>query len=249
MSFKRLKTDINGGFPLVLDDVRILQGELSYAFYEYLDNICPADGAVWISGGNFPTTFSLGIGAGVAYIKTLNQLVNVSGNTLAGFSGTTTFLRPAASTFDSAGLKTFQNGTSNNTYELPQYTINTGTAGAGDIVLNDWVYLHQIFGNGIVTFNAGISNTGTFRIIPQGKNLTVICGTINGPAGNRTTDEDLFSINADIFDVDGNNITLAIDGTGAHNIPVTMNGGLVTARFGTVNGEYPLSFVITGYIS
>jgi hypothetical protein len=250
MSFTRLKTDINGGFPLVLDDVRVLQAELSYPMRDYLNNICPTDGAVFLSGGKFPAgILTTGIEGGVAYIKAINAFVNVIGNNSATWDGTSTFLRATTSIFDSDGLKTFQNGSSNNTYELPRYTINTGAAGAGDIVLNNWVYLHQVFGNGIVTFESGISNTGTFRIIPQGKELTVICGTINGPAGNRTTDEDLFSINADIFDVDGNNIALAIDGNGAHNIPVTMNGGLVTARFGTVNGEYPLSFVITGYIS
>jgi hypothetical protein len=246
MSFVRLKTDINGGFPLVLDDIRVLQGELSYAFYEYLDNICPADGAVWISGGSFPTTFSLGIGAGVAYVKTLNQLVNVSANTLAGWAGTTTFLRPAASTFDSAGLKTFQNGTTADTYELPRYTINTGTAQAGDIILNKWVYLFQDFDDEIVTFASGITNGNIVTLTPRAKYVSLICSQINGPAGTRNTDEDLFTINNTLFDSAQECIGLAVDGNGSYNIPISINtSGVVRARFGSVNGEYPLAFVLT----
>jgi hypothetical protein len=246
MSFVRLKTDINGGFPLVLDDIRVLQGELNTGLMNYLENICPTDGAVWIRGGLFPSSFSLGISGGIAYVSALGGLVNIATNNLAGWNGTTTFLRPAASTFDSAGLKTFQNGTTADTYELPRYTINTGTAGAGDIVLNDWVYLNQDFDDQIVTFASGITNGNIVTLTPRAKYVSLICSQINGPAGTRNTDEDLFTINNTLFDSAQECIGLAVDGNGAYNIPISINtSGVVTARFGSVNGEYPLAFVLT----
>jgi hypothetical protein len=247
MSFTRLKTDINGGFPLVLDDVRVLQAELSYPMRDYLNNICPTDGAVFLSGGKFPAgILTIGIEGGVAYIKAINAFVNIIGNNSATWDGTSTFLRAAASTFDSAGLKTFQNGSSQNTYELPRYTINTGTAGTGDIVLNKWVYLFQNFGEGIVTFASGISNGNVLTVTPRAKYVSIVCTQIDGPAGNRTTDEDLFTINNTLFDPNQETIGLASDGNGAYNIPISISSaGVVRARFATVNGEYPLSFVLT----
>ena len=249
MSFIRLKTDINGGFPLVLDDVRVLQGELSYPMRDYLNNICPTDGAVFLSGGKFPAgILTTGIEGGVAYIKSINAFVNVIGNNSATWAGATTFLRPAASTFDSAGLKTFQNGSSQNTYELPRYTINTGTPGTGDIILNLWVYLYQNFTESIVTFAAGISKTGTFRVVAHGTMITLICQQIDGPAGTRTVDEDLFTIDNTLFDAFRVTIGMAVDGNGVYNVPISINDtGVVTARWGSVagGGEFPLGFCMT----
>jgi len=244
MSYQRLKTNINGGFPLVLDDIRWLQGELSSTFIDYLEDICPTNGAAWITGGKFPNSFSIGIGGGVVYVKG-KGFFNVSKNDLAGWNGTTTFLRLDASTFDSAGLKTFQNGTSNNTYELPQAVIKTGTAATGDIILNDWVYLNETFADDIVTFASGITKTGAFKIIVNANRLVIACAQINGPAGTRTTDEDLFTLNHTIFDPEGTKISLAVEGGGAYNVPVSIDSnGKVTARFGTVDGTYPLAFEI-----
>lgn len=248
MSYQRLKTDINGGFPLVLDDIRWLQGELSGPMIDWLDDLCGTKGAVWLTGGKFPNAISIGIGGGVVYIKG-EGFFNVPANNLAGWNGTTTFLRIDTSTFDSAGLKTFQNGTSNNTYELPQADIVTGTSATGDVLLNDWIYLHETFGSDIVTFESGISKTGNFKIIVTGNRLTISCVQINGPAGTRTTDEDLFTLNHTIFDPEGTLVTLAVEGGGAYNVPVTIDSnGKVTARFGTVNGEYPLAFELNTVI-
>ena len=80
--------------------------------------------------------------------------------------------------------------------------------------------------------------------------MTVSCVQINGPAGTRTTDEDLFTLNHTIFDPEGTLITLAVEGGGAYNVPVTIDSnGKVTARFSTVNGEYPLGFELNTVIA
>lgn len=246
MAFTKLKTDINGGFPLVLDDLRILQGELGTYFNEFLENALPADSAIWINGGNYPNSLSIGIGGGVAYVKGVG-LVNVDTNNLAGWSGITTFLRPAASTFNAAGLKTFQNGTSNNTYELPKYTITTGTAAAGDIILNNWYYLSQIFGKDIVIFESGISVfSGFFNIIADRNRVTIRCA-ISGPAGTRTSDETLFTLNNTLFDpAFAAAMTLAQGASTGQAIPIgILSSGEVVARFSAANGEYPISFELT----
>lgn len=248
MSYQRLKTDINGGFPLVLDDIRWLQGELSGPFVDYLEDICPANGAVWINGGGFPI-LTVGVRGGVVYIKG-QGFFNVLNNNLAGWNGTTTFLRIDTPLYDGAGYKTFQNGIDYDTYELPQADIMTGTAGTGDIQLNNWVYLNETFGSDIVTFESGISKTGNFKIIVSGNRLTISCVQINGPAGTRTVDEDLFTLDNTIFDPEGTLITLAVEGGGAYNVPVTIDSnGKVTARFSTVNGEYPLGFELNTVIA
>ena len=248
MSYQRLKTDINGGFPLVLDDIRWLQGELSGPFVDYLEDICPTNGAVWITGGGFPI-LTLGIRGGTVYIKG-QGFFNVVNNNLAGWSGTTTFLRIVASSFDGTGTKTFQDGSINSTYEVPNAQIRTGAAGAGDIILDNWVYLNQTFGSNIVTFESGISKTGAFEIAVNGNRITISCAQINGPAGTRTTDEDLFTLNTSIFDPEGTAISLAVEGGGAYNVPVSIDSnGKVIARFATVNGEYPLAFEINTVIA
>lgn len=243
MAFTKLKTDINGGFPLVLDDIRILQGELGVFFNEYIENSLPPDSAVWISGGGYLGT-SLGISGGVVYISG-QGLFNVPDNLSVGWSGTNTFLRPAASTFDAAGLKTFQDGTTHDTYELPQATLQTGTPGVGDIPLDNWYYFRQQFDEEIVTFEPGISVWGgNFVIIAEPGRVTIRC-TISGPAGTRTSDETLFTLNNTLFDPGLSAVSWG-SGGGSGFIPVTINStGEVVARFGAFNEEYPIGFELT----
>ena len=238
MSFVRLKTDINGGFPLVLDDVRILQGELSEPWVAYLEDICPVNGAVWITGGKFPNSLTIGIGGGTVYVKGVG-FANVAVNNLAGWSGTTTFLRPAASTFDSAGLKTFQDGSTNNTYELPQYTINTGTAGAGDVQLNNWVYLNETFKKDIVTLGTSVTVTN-LDIKVEAKRL-LINFDLGGPAGVQNTQYTLFTIDNAIFDPLFRPIYYGID-TNQDLVPITgAVTGAVDFRGDYVTFEFPVS--------
>jgi hypothetical protein len=248
MSYQRLKTDINGGFPLVLDDIRWLQGEFESPFMNYLENICPVDGAVWIRGGAFPIPpGSIGITSGVAYISGTG-FVNVVGNNSAGWNGTTTFLRPAASTFNPAGNKTFQDGSVNDVYELPRYTVSTGTAGVGDVILNNWVYLNQTFDEKIVTFASGITVfSSQFEITINANKVTISC-SLSGPAGTRTTAELLFTLNNTIFDPKNVAISWAAGG-GSGFLPVSINtSGEVLAQFNAFNEEYPIGFEITATI-
>ena len=242
MSFVRLKTDINGGFPLVLDDVRILQGELNTGLMNYLENICPTDGAVWISGGSFPVAFSAGISSGIAYISALGGLVNVVGENLANWSSNSV-LRPTTSTFDSAGLKTFQDGSSNNTYELPRYFVKIFGPGetpiAGDILLNNWVYLNQTFKKDIVTLGTSITVTN-LDIKVEAKRL-LINFDLGGPAGVQNTQYTLFTIDNAIFDPLFRPIYYGID-TNQDLVPITASvTGAVDFRGDYVTFEFPVS--------
>jgi hypothetical protein len=238
MSYQRLKTDINGGFPLVLDDIRWLQGEFESPFMNYLENICPVDGAVILRGCNFPSAISIGIGSGVAYVSGVG-FVNVVGNNSAGWNGTTTFLRPAASTFNPAGNKTFQDGSVNDVYELPRYTVSTGTAGVGDVILNNWVYLNQTFDEKIVTLGTSVTVT-SFDIKVEAKRL-IIKFTLGGPAGVQNTNYTIFTLNNNIFDPQFTPVNYGID-TNQDLIPITTSaGGAVNFRGDMVNFEFPIS--------
>lgn len=247
MSYQRLKTDINGGFPLVLDDIRWLQGELSGPFVDYLEDICPANGLVWVSGGGYPSnaiTPNKGFNPGVVYIKG-QGFFNVDNNNGCDWA-TNTFVRIQASTFNSAGTKTFQNGTTNNTYELPQADVIQGTSSTGDVLFNNWVYLNETFNRLVVTFASGITNGGTFKVIANANRLVISCTQINGPAGTRTTDEDLFTLDTAIFDPEGTKVDWAAAGSNEY-LPVTIDSnGKVTARWSALagGGEYPLGFEI-----
>lgn len=241
MSFVRLKTDINGGFPLVLDDVRILQGELNTGLMNYLENICPTDGAVWIRGGQFPVAFSAGISSGIAYVSALGGLVNVVGANLANWSSNSV-LRPTTSTFDSAGLKTFQDGSTHNTYELPRYFVKIFGPGetpiAGDILLNDWVYLNQSFDEEIVTLGTSVTVT-TLNIKVEGKRL-LIDFALGGPAGVQNTAYTLFTLNNTIFDPAFAPVYYGID-VNQDLVPITVSaGGAINFRGDYQTFEFPI---------
>lgn len=241
MSFVRLKTDINGGFPLVLDDIRVLQGELNTGLMNYLENICPTDGAVWIRGGSFPVAFSAGISSGIAYISALGGLVNVVGDNQANWSSNSV-LRPTTSTFDSAGLKTFQNGSTADTYELPRYFVKIFGPGetpiAGDILLNDWVYLNQSFDEKIVTLGTSVTVT-TLNIKVEGKRL-LIDFSLGGPAGVQNTAYTLFTLNNTIFDPAFSPVYYGID-VNQDLVPITVSaGGAVNFRGDYQTFEFPV---------
>lgn len=232
----------------MLDDIRWLQGQMERWKFEVFERLCPPGGLLWIYGGGYPIT-TAGIFGGVVYISG-QGMFNVPNNTLVGWNGSNTFVRIGSPVFNSGGLKTFQNGAIHDTYELPQATIQTGTPGVGDIPLNNWAYLNQLFDEEIVTFASGITNGGTFKVIANANKLVISCTQINGPAGTRTVDEDLFTLDTAIFDPEGTIISLAVEGGGAYNVPVTIDTtGKVTARFSTVNGEYPLGFEINTVIA
>jgi hypothetical protein len=242
MSFVRLKTDINGGFPLVLDDIRVLQGELNTGLMNYLENICPTDGAVWIRGGSFPVAFSAGISSGIAYISALGGLVNVVGDNQANWSSNSV-LRPTTSTFNSAGLKTFQNGTTADTYELPRYFVKVFGPGetpiAGDILLNNWVYLNQNFNQNIVTLGTSVTVT-KFDVKVEGKRL-LISFALGGPAGVQNTAYTLFTLNNDLFDPEYAPVFYGID-INQDLVPITASaGGAVNYRGDYVTFEFPVT--------
>lgn len=244
MSYQKLKTNINGGFPLVLDDIRWLQGQMERWQFEVFERLCPPGGALWIFGGGYPMT-TAGIFGGVVYISG-QGMFNVQNQLIVGWSGTLAYLRIEPSTFSPAGLKTFQDGTVNDTYELPQATIQSGTPGVGDIPLDNWAYLYQEFDEEIVTFESGISVFGGFfTIIADKKRITIRCA-ISGPAGTRTSDETLFTLNNTLFDPSQGGATAWGQGNGSGFVPVTIsNNGEVVARFGAFNEEYPIGFELT----
>jgi hypothetical protein len=134
----------------------------------------------------------------VAYVKNVG-FVNVATNNLAGWSGNTTFLTPAPPTYDPAGLKTFQNGVNHNTYEFPNYSIATGTPQPSDIILNNWVYLNQRFGQNIVTLGTNVTVWNNIFHVKVFGNYVTIQFAVNGPAGNQNTDYVIFTLNNTLF--------------------------------------------------
>jgi hypothetical protein len=122
---------------------------------------------------------------------------------------------------------------------LPQYTINTGTAGAGDVQLNNWVYLNETFKKDIVTLGTSITVTN-LDIKVEAKRL-LINFDLGGPAGVQNTQYTLFTIDNAIFDPLFRPIYYGID-TNQDLVPITgAVTGAVDFRGDYVTFEFPVS--------
>jgi hypothetical protein len=126
---------------------------------------------------------------------------------------------------------------------LPRYFVKVFGPGetpiAGDIVLNDWVYLNQTFDENIVTL--GTSVTVTNLDIKVEANRLLIDFTLGGPAGVQNTSYTLFTLNNTIFDPAFAPVFYGID-TNQDLIPITTSsGGAVNFRGDMVNFEFPIS--------
>lgn len=143
---QRLITTDNGGFPLVLDDIRWLEGGIYYAIRQFADDVKSGTG-VGLNGGVISGCQSVVTVVGPPNIITISaglvvingELYHFAGGTfqspIAG--GSSVYLTPKSpQTFDSAGNKQFQSGVSYDTYEERQVEIvvkATGSATVNDL--------------------------------------------------------------------------------------------------------------------
>lgn len=243
MGYQRLKTNINGGFPLVLDDIRWLQGELSGPWVDYLESICPTNGAVWITGGKLDND-AVGISGGTVYIKG-QGFFNVVTNPTALWLTTATFLRIDTTLYDGAGYKTFQDGIYHDTYELPQAEILGGTPISGDVIIDDWVYLSQKFNKSVGTLGTSVTEQGKGINVRATNDIVTIQFELAGPAGNQTTDYTVFDLAGDVFMPEYDVLFYVFDGNQAQ-IPMHMDSsGNLRARGDIVGFEFPIYGEVT----
>lgn len=143
---QRLITTNNGGFPLVLDDIRWLEGGIYYAIRQFADDVKSGTGSglngAIVSGCASavvnPTTID--VSAGLVLINNVLYFHpggSFNPTTIPG--GSSVYLTPTSpQAFNSAGLKQFQNGANVNTYEERQCQLvvkATASATADDLLI------------------------------------------------------------------------------------------------------------------
>lgn len=125
---KRLKTDINGGFPFVLDDLRWMQSGVEEAF-KGLGTVVLAGQPMRVLSGIAstvnPSTFEVSITSGYVFMD--GEVFFVPAQTVP-FVGQKYWF-DVVTTFDPAGDKIFQSGgPAKQTYEIRQLQLFSGTS-------------------------------------------------------------------------------------------------------------------------
>lgn len=184
---KKLKTDYDGGFPFVLDDIRY-QAE---GIYEALKAICKSmlpegSGSVILTGCEItnPSTNHYHISAGYIYlvIEGYGEIYEVEAHEVNTTGGLAALQWCNVQTWDSAGLKTFFDSQSHNCYEIQRAHViedNDPTYPPVNDVLNingNWV-LPTLLG----TWDHGVDDNLYYRYIKAGLSFK---GSISGVSGD-----------------------------------------------------------------
>lgn len=119
----KFKTDINGGLPLYLDDFRWFLGQNTNAagLYNALYSLCKSfqrtGSPNFIISGCEATVSSNDLLIAEGFVFLNDEILKVDAHTVSGGGISTDVKIEKATTYDSAGLKTFNNTTINNTYQ------------------------------------------------------------------------------------------------------------------------------------
>lgn len=126
----RFKTkDLNGGMPIVLNDLRFLLGQDGYAtagIYKVFEGYLNSFGTDFIISGCVAAGAPGAITEGWIFLD--GEIIKVDAHT-----GTDTYYEKITDTYHSDGDKTFQDGTTNDTYQQIRAKC---TAAAGDLAYN-----------------------------------------------------------------------------------------------------------------
>jgi len=119
---KKLKTDINGGFPFELDDLRWIGQGLDESFKGLTEAFAKNDAGDFVLSGcalsniSFPSgSIQFDITAG--YIVIDGEVCKVEAGTGIVVSGAAWYFDIDTTDFDAAGNETFENATTNDTYQ------------------------------------------------------------------------------------------------------------------------------------
>lgn len=173
----KLITTNNGGFPWVLDDIRWEQDAYREAIEDIakgIQNSATADCVLW--GGvitDNTTTFDITEGACIIN----GEIYHFEAQTgLTKQAAKYLILEPSTGTYDAAGLKTFQDTTTNDTYEIRIAVAKISALGANYILLStagaaaiptkpDYFLANYLSGSAAIWVSLGdtaIDSTGTY---------------------------------------------------------------------------------------
>ena len=171
----KLITTDTGGFPYVLDDIRWEQDAYRGSFEALAKMIRESgtsDSILWgCEVTDNTTTFDVAAGA-VIIDGEIHQVAAVTGLTKA--ASQTLYIAASTASYDAAGLKTFQDAATHNTYNIRKATASIGivpggqislsTTGAAAIPLKRDYMAHNFMGLGtkIALGSAALDDTGSY---------------------------------------------------------------------------------------
>lgn len=137
----RLKTTDNGGFPLRLDDFRWMLGQASnHGIYEALNNMLRGFGDNFVVQGCTVSGTSPNVAITEGWIMLSGELLKVDAQSSINTTTDNTFVKQT--TFDAAGNKTFQDLSTNDTYQKDRGVVS----GTGGTLAHDGVSLNDLLG-------------------------------------------------------------------------------------------------------
>ncbi len=221
----KLKTTNVGGFPLVLDDLRWFFGRLGApndGIYQAFNNILRGYGDDFIVQGCIEGGAPGAITLTEGWVMLGGELIKVDAQAAFDEATENTFVK--ATTFDSRGLKAFQNGSSDDTYEKNRASIS---GSGGSLAFNGIRFAEM---NVAETLNAS-SVSGTVVI----KKKIIEIGDWN--MDTDATRLIVHGITASIDKFKSVQVTIIAD-NGLSSIPLTFNSaaGVAQGSIGSIEG-------------
>ncbi len=162
------KTDYDGGLPLVLDDFRWIDEGYRKAFYGIMSAFGVTDQETFILSGCTRSVSSGTVSITEGYVSIGGEVCYVPPHSYSEPGGGDVEFWVVDLSFDSAGLKTFQNSSLNNAYEVRSAVVSVGSVvPPGSTSYGDTKTIFQIMAEkipditGIKRYCANLTQTGT----------------------------------------------------------------------------------------